>query len=193
MTLNYPGPYEVRMRTRVNGIEHVSKYNCFVTGSPPVGEPAGNINITQRNGVAITFAAAATNWYNLLKGLFNTTSEFFDFELWKYAANSFSATFVTATGAAGNGASATPATLAGQHILTFRTAEGGIMRLSLMEAIVAGYAVESPPYSTAAIQNIHLFVVGTTNWIIARDTSYPIVGLRWLQGQNEATFKDRYR
>jgi hypothetical protein len=36
-------------------------------------------------------------------------------------------------------------------------------------------------------------VEGTDNWMLARDTSYPIAGMNYLHGQNERIFRKRYR
>jgi len=193
MALNFPGPYEVRLTYRSDLLEHTAKYNCIVTNAPIVGENPNNVTLQRRNLSLTTFQAAMDAWLILIRPLFALGTEFFDAQLWKYAPNSFSATFITSAVVGGNGTNILAYNPATQQIMTFRTQEGGICRLNFMEASQAGSQVESPPYGNVTFQAVSAFVISVNNWILARDTSYPVVPLRLLYGQNEATFKQRYR
>lgn len=199
MVQNFPGPYELRFSQTAlaltTPLEHTQRMNIALTGDPTPGTSFTNINAITRGGVSTPdLAAVVEAWLTLIAPRFEDLTVFGAVELWKYEAQSFDASFISAyspTKTAGD--SPSPTQLAGQEIYTFRTLEGGIMRLNFMET-VAVYSTPKPFPTGAPTQDaIFNFIIGTLNWALGRDTSYPFAGLRFLAGQNEKSFRQRYR
>ncbi len=198
MVQNYPGPYEVRIfySTSPTGLPqmvHEQRLNVQLVGTPSPGDLYTSVTFLTRAGASVNASTATLAWVALIAGLYNTNTEFISAELWRYAPLSFEATFITSLAIADTGDSASAPIAAGQLIYTFRTQEGGIMRLSFMETFVAPAAQQTAPYTPSQLNAVQTFVLGTTNWILARDTSYPIANVRLSPGQSEALFKRRFR
>ena len=198
MVANFPGPYEVRIfysttPTSLPQMVHEQRLNVNVIGSPTPGTDFTAIQFLTRSGANVAANTAVLAWVALVAGLYNTNTEFVSAELWQYAPLSFEATYISTLAIADTGDSAVAPVAAGQLIYTFRTQEGGVMRLSFMETVISPATQQTAPYTPAAAQAINAFVLGTTNWVLARDTSYPIANIRLSPGQSEALFKRRFR
>lgn len=201
--LNYPGPYELRLYYTVViaplNIQHVARYNfqAPLGAIYPAGTPFTDITVQRRvdavPGVGDDLKTCVDAWVLLFKAMFINTTTIDYAECWRYEEESFNADFVSAytIGAVGTGGGA--AQPGGQHIHTYRTQEGGIMKLNFMESNVSPGAKGSLAAVTGAQATIRDFVVGTDNWFLGRDTSYPFAGINALPGQNEAVWKRRFR
>jgi hypothetical protein len=122
-----------------------------------------------------------------------TFTTYIGYNVWKYTPGTFVRTFITGVTLGTNGLSANPPQPAHQDILTFKTQEGNEMRLVFLETVLTFQGIDNAPLADANMDALFDYVIGTNNWIVARDTSYPIVQFNWLGGQNEKTFKQRYR
>lgn len=201
MAQNFPGPYELRIAytttpTGLPTLPHTQRLNLNLTSPPNPGDAFNNINAVTRGGISTPdLASAVEAWLGLVDNLYHTSATFGPVELWSYAPLSFDAQFISSYNPTiSAGVETTAAAPAGQHIMTFRSQEGGIMRLSFMEpAGVLSGAVDSYPTGFPNQDAVFAFVIGSTNWILARDTSYPFAALKLLQGQNEKTFRQRFR
>ena len=202
MATNYPGPYEVRVFYSVDATpggvkEHVLKLSCNIDGSPAAGTAFTAINIVRRAGLMDTLDSAVDGLVSVLRPFYNSGDASFDrAELWRYAPESFDATYVSTYDISLAGSAAAATVPASAAILTMRTTEGGTMRLTLIDTIVD----DQLPFQRADFggagkeEDLAAFMVDDPNvWFIGRDTSYPITMLRLFYGQNEATFKSRYR
>ena len=194
MTINYPGPYEVRIHYTSNLYKHTQRLNVKLSTDPAPGTTFDLIDALRRDDAELALDSQVDAWINLIKAIYNTTQATFDYaELWKYEPQSFDASFISAYAISVAGTSATTATLGGQYVATFRTTEGGVMRLSFEEAAIAAGVPQPYGSMSAAMQAIVDAVqLGTSVWL-ARDSSYPFVLLRGLPGVNERTWKKRYR
>ncbi len=199
MALNFPGPYELRLAytTNVSAVPlvHTARYNLDLTAVASPGDVFANVNVLTRGGVSTPdLATAVEAWLALLAPRHNTNSAFGALELWKYTPLTFEAIFISAYNpTVVLGTSATPVVIAGQETYTLRTVEGGIMRLVGIETIIGTNDRIPYPTTTASVDAIFDFVKSSVNWILARDTSYPIAALNFLGGQNEKTFRQRFR
>jgi len=200
MVQNFPGPYELRIEytTLIGAIPiiHTQRLNLDLTTIPNPGDDFTNINVVTRGGVATpVLSAVVDSWLFLVAGRFEDVTTFGIVELWKYTPLTFDAVFISAyTSVVTNGSDVTnPTVVATQEVYTFRTQEGGIMRLTWLETITAAAQPQTFPTGSATVDAIETFVVSSINWILARDTSYPFASLRFLGGQNEKTFRQRFR
>lgn len=201
MALNYPGPYEVRIKYTVSAtggsIQHVQRLNLNMAEAPTPGLPFEDVRALRRvdDGTPASRAldTMVDEWIALIQTQFNTSVTFDLAELWAYEPESFEASFVSTYAIGVNGTNGAPISVAGQAILTFRTLEGGVLKINLMEPINAAGAKVGMTSAPAGIQAISDYVVSDVNWILARDTSYPFAPMNFAPGQNEAIFKKRFR
>lgn len=206
MALNYPGPYEVRIFyscdiTPGGILQHEQRLNIRLTSDPTPGQSFGAIAAFNINDDVIDLQQFVEQWVDILRPFFSTTLTSFDFaELWKYEPNSFISTFVSSLALTGAGTNTFNLVPAGQAIFTFRTEEGGIMKVNLMESNRSvsqplAYA-DQDTVEKALVDNVYKPNEPSTNagvYWLARDTSYPFSPIKLFRGQNEKLFKVRYR
>lgn len=199
MVQNFPGPWELRIEyTTLFGavpLIHTQRLNVDLTTVPLPGTDFADIDAKTRGGVLTpTLESAVDNWLTQVAERFSTTTTFGIVELWSYVPLTFDATFISAfTSVVTAGAHLNPTIVAAQEIYTFRTTEGGVVRISLIEAVAPADQPKSFPIGNISVDNIAAFITSPSNWILGRDTSYPFAGMRFLPGQNEKTFRQRFR
>ncbi len=199
MVQNFPGPYELRFsyQTVTGGVtlSHTQRLNIDLTADPNPGDAFNNINAKTRAGIATPdLATVVEAWITLMAYRFHTTTVFGIVELWKYTAQSFDALFISSYNPTANaGLNANPVQGTRQEVFTFRTQEGGILRIQLMEGMFDSNVKEPYPTSAQDVDDIFEFVISTVNWILARDTSYPFSALNHLGSENEKLFRIRHR
>lgn len=197
---NFPGPYEIEITytTSPSGqptLEHKMRLNLNISGSDPTpGTAMADINFLERSGVPVNAVVALDAWIDLIKVRFNTSQTAFNVaDLFKYTPGTFQRQFISSYALAETGSSASGNTAASQEIFTSRTLEGGIHKINLMESINTANARTGRSGTTGSVDAIFDFLESVDNWILGRDTSYPIAGLNHLAGQNEKLFKLRFR
>lgn len=193
MAINFPGPYTVELKYTTEGLQHSMQLNCDVDGDPVIGTVPTAINLLQRDATTIQLDVAVDTLLTQLLPQFSDESTFDEYILYKNVPESTEKTFITAGVLGDAGTSLTATEFAHQSTYTFRTQEGGVMRLVLLED--ANQVKVRTPYGElgAAAQALMDYITGLTNWILARDTSYPIVPMARTGGENEAVFRKRYR
>ena len=194
MAFNYPGPYEVRIYYSTTNRMHVQKLNCAVTNNPAIGDAFSTILVQPHSGAPIALSTGVDAYILLVKALYAAAdATFIRAELWHYTPGTFDSYYISTyvLGVAGTAAAATFPS--GQVVLTFRTVEGGIMRLSLMETVSLSGVTQYAPYGAGSVKNLTDYIIGSTGWILARDTSFPVANYAFHPGGNEALFKKIYR
>jgi hypothetical protein len=198
MTINFPGPYEIRMfytcSVGVTTLQHEARYNLNLETEPTPGDEFGAINALERSGAPVDLAVYVEAWVDLFLALYVSTACVVSHaELWRYEAGTFSADFISAYDIAEAGVGGSNLVPGGQYIMTFRTLEGGIMKLNFLETVIATGSTDTPPFANAAAEAIRLHVLSVDNVWLARDTSYPFASIAAYPGINEAIFKRRFR
>ena len=194
MALNFPGPYEVRIFYTAGGRAHVHRLNVAFQTLGSIGGPFIDFYPLGRDGTYTeTLKARVDAWIAAIKTQFNSGSTFTHAELWEYEPLSFESSFVTTYTLAVAGTSGTGTNQASESIYVFRTQEGGIMKLSLLDTVIASGAGLAYTGLTAAQQGIVDLVLASSNVWKARDTSYPFAFIKLYPGVNEALFKKIYR
>lgn len=193
MASNFPGPFEVELRYTCSGEQHTQRLNCDTQSAPTPGDAPSTILLDKRDAGTIALDTALTNWITLVKPFYHTGVTFDDYTFWQYAPGTFDRTFITTASLGIAGTNALAVNLSFQNIMTMRTLEGGLMKLSFMETSATDIQRLSYAASGAVVKAIFDFVIGSTNWILARDTSFPIATIASMGGGNEALFKKRNR
>jgi hypothetical protein len=201
MATNFPGPYSVEYKYAVsNGVQtlvHSLELSCAVIGNPAVGSVPGSIAVQTKSGASLALLTAVNDVWNIIRtGLNLTVATSQGWTLWKYQPNTLAKDFISAGTVTNPGGTASgQAIVAGQQKLTFRSANGGIMQVNLLEGAIAGTAVTPlVPAGTGAWHVVLAsYLLSSSGWVIARDDSYPVAALNVAFGQNEAVFNKRFR
>jgi len=193
MTLNFPGPAEVRINYLVNTRPHQVRLS-FVPDGPLVGGMLyDGINaVNHANTVDPLVDHTDAFLLDFVKAFNSSDMTTVDIEVWEYAPFSFDATFITSTPAVNAGTNANPTVPAGQLIYSFRTLNGGIAKLVLMETGFGAGASIPPPWVGSHGDLITEMTDSLGIWK-ARDGSRPLVCVGVHPGQNERLFKKIYR
>lgn len=194
MALNFPGPESIEIVYTVANVQHKQELNCNLVDGYTIGGDPANMTLVTRDAQGVSVSQAVADYVDIAKGFFGTNMTFDFYNVWRYTPLSTERTFVTSGAIGVAGVSSNPTVLAQQNTLTFRTAEGGTMRMVYLEP--ANDVLVSSPLSAPSVNAagfVRDYVLATDSWILARDTSYPIAPLNFIGGQNEAVFKRRYR
>lgn len=198
MASNFPGPYELRIKyteTALSSplIQHIAKMNIALVETAVQGDIFDNYDIKDIDGdTTIALDVVVEAWLVVFLVGFATGTNIDSVELWKYpTAQSFDAVFwsaYTPTANVGTSGGATQASIA--NIYTFRSQEGGILKLSPMEGVQPAGIPEAYAGMETYQTNIVDFILdgdGSTFSapFLARDTSYPFAFNRMFPGQNE--------
>ena len=207
MATNYPGPYEIRIFYTVTyatggALTHEQRLNVVCAPEPDPGTEFDAIYVQNAPLSTTTLDSVVDQWVTYIKTQFNSGSVSIDYaELWKYTAGTFLSEFVSSytIGVAGtSGSSVVPCQ---QSIFVFRSKEGGIMKISLLETVnnlnnvPIGYSGLSAAQKDIVdyVINVNFPSSGAGNWFYARDTSQPFSFVKLYLGQFEKLYKKRFR
>lgn len=194
MALNFPGPYVARIHYTTEGRSHIHQVNMNFNTPPQLLDDFTAISPVQRDGgVDLTLDDVMTNYLALIALFYRNTSSFGLVELFSVAPLSFDFTFISSKNYGVVGGSGLATKVASELILTFRTQEGGVMRMSWLETTLDVAASIDYAGLTGNALNYANFIIANDNVFLARDTSYPVALIGWHQGNNEALFKKIYR
>jgi len=194
MTLNFPGPQEVRVHYTVSGLTHVCRLNCVVQSILDPGLPFSSWAVQAKNESYVALDCAVDAFVTAFAALLNPTYATIDYaELWNYQFQSYVSRFYATYDIGEVGTSAFDWVPASELIFTFRTGAGGVQKVHVEDSCYAGgssvrYADLTGPQATFA----NYMLSATSPWK-SRDDSYPDTCIAFHPGQNEKTFKRRYR
>lgn len=202
MAINYPGPYEVEFIYNVTIgtviLPHYLRVNCAVVGTPAPGTAMSAINVMTKAGTPAGLEASILAFWNWYKIQLGTTVTVGVPSLYKYDTGTFVKNFVSAYGgtALTNGTGTSGIGDSHEMIQTYRTAAGGILKLTWLEDTNGTLVNRAPLVANAAGTNdakLAAYMISSAAWIIGRDDSFPIASMFNVFGQNEAVFKKRHR
>lgn len=198
MTLNFKAPYGVRLfyTTTPAGqplMEHTHEFFVDLTSPFPPGTEAGDIELKSPDSSNPPFPNFAELYVLKLQPFFATSTTFIRAELWKYATGTNDGTFITVHPIGEPGTAVTGSVAAHQVTMTFRSLEGGIARVQLMETKFSGTGQASFPTGVAEIDDFAATLTGLSSPVIARDGSRLIVANKFSETQNEKLAEKRFR
>lgn len=197
MATNFPGPYELRIyyTVTINTVPliHVQRLNLSIAEPADPGDIFDNYTVNLRGGTTDTLNDVTDAWVTIIRGFWSSAATIDYAELWRYTPGTFISEYVASypIALAGNGAAA-PVN-SGQVLMTFRTLEGGVMKLSFGETGIAQAIPRAYAGMTTVEKAVVDHLIAPNAPFLARDTSYPIASIKSFPGQNEKTFKQRYR
>lgn len=198
MPVNVDGPYELRFfySTQPLGqplMQHVHTFDVLLNGpmTPPIDFEF--VEAESRTGIITSLADFVDAYVLVLKELFNASSTIIRAELWGDEEEDGDKIFLGVYPIGVVGLVAGSASVAQQLTITFRSTNGGIMRMQLMETAYGGTAVDDYPFQDSDIQAYAAFVSGVASPITARDNGFPFSPLRASFGENERLWRKRFR
>lgn len=200
MVLNFPGPSQLRIFYTTSpgtegGVDHVLNLNFEPSVTPGPGDPFADIDVVPRVVAVHPLSTVTDEVVALLRPLMSAVDcTIVHAECWRYPPASFDAQYISSypINLAATGAFA--AVSSGQNIYTFRTIEGGILRVFCMEAgDLPGPSLTYADMNAANQAFVDYFTDDASSMFLARDTSYPAAFLKLHPGQSEAIFKNRNR
>jgi len=178
----------------VQSREHVMQLNCQPQTAPDVGDAMNTINLLGRNGIAYLATTVIGQLMTVTEPLYNAAqATFLRAELWRFEPGTFDATYISTEDISDPGLSASATVTAAEQVFTFRSQEGGVMRVHLLESTEQPSSSQGYAAMSALNQAFVTHFTRPENVWMARDTSYPIAFLRHHPGINEAVFKKVYR
>lgn len=195
---NYPGPYEIEYTLTgwTNPVrEHVFRVSVAAVGSPTPGTLPTAIDIQKRSGATAKLDVVANQLWEFIRLFYSTTFSCAGYQLWRYVPMTYGKDFI-ATGTVTNPiASGSAIVNASQITQTYRSANGGILKIVLLETNQAGDTRTTlvPNPAGTPSQRLAAYVMSGDNIILARDDAYPVNPLRDSRGQNERVWREIFR
>ena len=201
MPINFPGPYEVDYVYRVTissvPLDHHLRVNCMALDNPTPGTPFDEIEVQTIGGTPANLETSAVALWNWLSLQVQNTVPVVAINLWRYDTGTFSKDFISAyAGSALAGANGAGAADSHQLTQSYRTVNGGIMKLTLLEDVNGTLKNRAALIANAAgsdDQKLAAYVISSAGWMLGRDDSFPFATLNQTFGENEATYKARHR
>lgn len=200
MPVNFPGPYQLRFYYDCEpgaepSLPHVLQVNVDLTEEPDPGTPFTEIDCLRFGGLFIGLHNVVDNFVAVLLPLLSAADTALNYvELWKYEPLTFNASYISTYAIAEPGTSISAGSPAEQETYSFRTREGGIMKIVLLEQLHGNRHPENYSDLSQEEKDMVDWVVGpTTTHFLGRDTSYPFVFHKLSAGTNEHTFERRFR
>lgn len=191
---NFDGPYTINIPYTVDGHNHNHKLHFDLDAAASPGADPANLNVKCRDGTTKTLEFATDEYVAVLRDVMPQQALFGDAIIKFHPGYKVPPQFITSFPVGGNGAINSPYVPAQQATFTFRTLEGGTMRIQLMENHFTGQAKEPLSSVTdAAASALRDYVTQPDTWFLGRDTSYVIGAINLLRGQNEKLFRARFR
>lgn len=153
------------------------------------GDSAEDTELTTKSGVAVTFAAFCDEFADNAKALLNTADGFTIAELYRQPTPEDDPTFITVYELGVAGTNAAARTPYGQYVMSFRTSNGGIYKIYVMECSAVPNQRDAYPFS--GVTNIAFATYFTSNQcpIVGRDGGNIISPLRYTTKTNDALRK----
>jgi hypothetical protein len=199
MAENMPGPYEIEYELTgwiSPARNHLFRVSVAALGSPVAGALPTTIDIQKMGGSTAKLNVVANQLWEFLRNAYHTSISCTSYQLWKYVPGTLAKDFISA-GTVTNPAalSGTGVTIAGQMTHTYRSANGGILKLVLIESSLSGDARITliPNVAGTASQRLASYIMSADNVVLARDDAYPVAPLRDSRGQNERIWRLIYR
>lgn len=191
------GPYILEYGIVVGGLSHSFEVNCDTLGTAVIGSDPDDIQMAARSEAAtVTLQAGADALWTAYRRLLTTQHLCSTFTLWKAQATTTKRIFVSGgVLTTPNGMSAGAYKPAQQLTITLRSGTGRIGRIVAMEGPDGGNERHPiNPADTGTDYNIFAAYALSANSIIcARDRSFFVQGMNATFGQNEVTYRERYR
>ena len=188
MAVNDLAPGYIKVFYNAASRPHIATLPVIWDGDPDVGvEPS----VIQNNTLSALVSVAVDEYCDAIRTIFHSTVTWTGYECYKKAVGA-DPTFVFADDLALAGSSASVVNTDSQATLVFRTTEGGLMKIYLMEHSAANNA-RIPLKSTAPApwNTMFTYFTGALGFVVGRDGGRAIAGTYVTTKTNDALRKRR--
>lgn len=199
MVENLPGPYEIEF-TLTGWLsparDHVIRMSVAVTGLPPAGTLPTAIDVQKMGGATAKLNVVADQIWSFIRLSYHVAISVTGYTLWKYVPGTLAKDFISAGAlTTPTGSSASTPTIAHQTTQTYRSANGGVIKIVLLESSNVGETRITliPNAAGTPSQRLASYIMSSDNVVLARDDSYPVAALRDARGQNEKIWRLVFR
>lgn len=200
MAINFPGPYQLRVYydcvpAAEPSLTHVMQFNLDCDSTPDPGDPFSDIDVLRRSGDPSALSDVVGALMTVLRPICSLADTAFNYaELWAYEAGTENASYVSSLDISLAGSDDVDGVPAELEVYSFRTIEGGIMKIYLLEQLHPGRVPENyTDLSDEEKDFVDWVVAPTSAFFLGRDTSYPFVFHKLSASESEHTFERRYR
>jgi hypothetical protein len=197
MVTNYPGPGELRFYYSVGaGVRtHSQRMSVRYDGAPSPGDDSSTIDLLRRNDTVVDLEAFVDAYAAIWASFYPGGASMDYVEFWTYPPLSTDGTYITTYAVGVVGTNVAASNIGFQDTFTFRTQEGGVFKIVMLENI---YTDQQPhslsvPAAGGEADLVDLVIDPLFAVFLAKDTSYPVAGLRRSGGQNERLFRKIFR
>lgn len=195
MAINLPGPYEIDIEYVTNARNHHARMSCATIGTPSAGDDPDDISLATRAAGAVSMTDAVQGFWDRYRLALPTAGGFLSATLYRFTPGTLIRQFISVvavTNPAGAGGTSVPNW---QNIASFRSANGGIVKIEWLEGNSAGDTQIPliPSGSGNGFSQMAAYIVSGSNWVLARDDGWPIQARVISSGQNERLWKDSFR
>lgn len=187
MTQNSLYPGFVKLKYVSNGHTHYQVLPVLYDVTPDAGDEP----IFQTRDLSVIGMNAAIDAYiAIIDNLFTDTGSFVIAENWAYPSVDSDPIFTYVYEIGQPGVSGTAPLTNGQLVVSFRTALGGFLKLYFMEQLGGLASKDEYPFANATVDALADYLINPAlGWVVGRDGSHPISGLRALTKTNNALRK----
>lgn len=196
---NFPGPYEIEFLLSgwtAPARTHVIRVNVIALSNPPAGTLATAIDIQKQGGGTAKLNVVANQLWDFLRQSYHSSITCVGYTLWKYVTGTYAKDFISSGNVTNTaGSSATTPTIAWEVVTTYRSANGGIMKIVMIEPSLTGETKTTliPNAAGTAIPKLAAYVLSADNVCVSRDDGFIVAALRDSRGQNERIWRKIYR
>jgi len=186
--VNDLSPAYIRIRYHVGSHKHVQTLGCR-----PASEPVPGVHpsVLTNADADIEWDVAVNALCALQKVFLKTTAQFDIAEFWSKPTPDDAPVFIDALPIGVAGTSTADTLVAGEFVMTFRTAHRGGLRLYLMEPAAVENEKQYNPFTNAAADALADYIIGSDGWILARNNDKPLVALTYTTKVNDV-LRDKY-
>lgn len=200
MTKNFTGPYQLRVFYNVGPgaeplLNHQANFNIDCDPAPAPGDAFGVIKVKRRVGITVNLDTVTNALVNVMEDLLSAADAVISHaELWVYTPLTEDASYISTYDISQVGIHASAGHPGSYSTFSFRSVEGGIMYVTLLEVPDPGQARQT--YTNLSVEEkafVDFITDDSTSYWLAKDTSYPHVFLRHSPGLHRGVIDRRYR
>ena len=194
-TVRRPGPYTLEIDYVFSGLSHSLSVNCDTIGDAAPGTPADDVSMRGKNSTDVSLDEFANDFWAVIRPFFQGLTLASTYTLWKRNIHNSEKQFISAGGLTSpNGGNPGANTASSQAIWTWRSNNGGILKINLLEGVfVSAPTVPLLSDGTAGVSALNTYMQSDTCCVMALDRGFAVAAGNSNYGQNEKIFTIRNR
>lgn len=179
----------------VGGLAHVLRHGLDVVGTPPIGSLFSTVDCNNKGAGTTALDQWVDDIISVMVVIYDDIeAEFIQATLWEYTEGGNERQYISSHAIGEAGTNNGSVHEAGQIVYSFKTTNGGNAYWHMLESNVTGNLQSSlGALPSTAQENIRDTLLGTTSPVVGEDGGFLAVGRRYSPGENEVTYRRRFR